>query len=64
MKNWVSRVYIMWGIWVIKSKERISQYGEVFTAEREVQAMLNLVDDETHRIDSRLLEAALAMGIS
>lgn len=49
---------------MIKSKERISQYGEVFTAEREVQAMLNLVDNETHRIDSRLLEPALAMGIS
>ena len=27
----------------IKSKERVSKHGEVFTAEREVNAMLDLV---------------------
>ena len=39
-----------------KSKERIRDHGEVFTAEREVKAMCDLVKDETERIDSRFLE--------
>ena len=40
----------------IKSKERVSKHGEVFTAEREVNAMLDLVKQETERIESRFLE--------
>ena len=39
-----------------KSKERVRERGEVFTAEREVKAMCDLVKDETERIDSRFLE--------
>ena len=39
-----------------KSKERVRDHGEVFTAEREVKAMCDLVKDETERIDSRFLE--------
>ena len=35
---------------MIKTKKRIAEYGEVFTSEREVQAMLNLVKHETQRI--------------
>ena len=31
----------------IKSKERVSAHGEVFTADREVNAMLDLVKQET-----------------
>jgi type I restriction-modification system DNA methylase subunit len=46
----------------IKSKERVSDHGEVFTAEREVNAMLDLVKDETERIDSRFLEPACGTG--
>lgn len=46
----------------IKSKERVSNHGEVFTAEREVNAMLDLVKDETERIDSRFLEPACGTG--
>lgn len=46
----------------IKSKERIRNHGEVFTAEREVKAMCNLVKDETDRIDSRFLEPACGDG--
>lgn len=46
----------------IKSKERVSNHGEVFTAEREVNAMLGLVKDETERIDSRFLEPACGTG--
>lgn len=42
----------------IKSKERVSAHGEVFTNPREVNAMLDLVKAETERIDSRFLEPA------
>ena len=45
-----------------KSKERVRQHGEVFTAEREVKAMCDLVKDETERIDSRFLEPACGDG--
>ena len=45
-----------------KSKDRISDFGEVFTAEREVNAMLDLVKQETERIDSRFLEPACGDG--
>lgn len=45
-----------------KSKERVRDHGEVFTAEREVKAMCGLVKDETERIDSRFLEPACGDG--
>lgn len=45
-----------------KSKDRVRQHGEVFTAEREVKAMCDLVKDETERIDSRFLEPACGDG--
>lgn len=46
----------------VKSKERVSNHGEVFTNEREVNAMLDLVKQETERIDSRFLEPACGDG--
>ena len=46
----------------IKSKQRVSNHGEVFTSEREVNAMLDLVKQETERIDSRFLEPACGDG--
>lgn len=46
----------------IKSKERVAERGEVFTAEREVNAMLDLVKQETERIESRFLEPACGNG--
>jgi hypothetical protein len=46
----------------IKSKARVSAHGEVFTADREVNAMLNLVKEETERIESRFLEPACGNG--
>lgn len=46
----------------VKSKERVSEHGEVFTAEREVNAMLDLVKHETERIESRFLEPACGNG--
>jgi len=45
-----------------KSKKRVADHGEVFTAEREVNAMLDLVKQETERIDSRFLEPACGNG--
>ena len=46
----------------VKSKERIADHGEVFTLEQEVNAMLDLVKQETERIDSRFLEPACGTG--
>ena len=46
----------------VKSKQRVKDHGEVFTAEREVNAMLDLVKQETERIDSRFLEPACGDG--
>ena len=43
----------------VKSKQRVAEHGEVFTAEREVKAMCDLVTDECLRIDSRFLEIIL-----
>lgn len=34
----------------------MTEHGEVFTAEREVKAMCDLVKQETERIDSRFLD--------
>ena len=46
----------------IKSKQRVQERGEVFTNEREVKAMCDLVKDETERIESRFLEPACGDG--
>lgn len=46
----------------VKSKQRVADHGEVFTAEREVEAMCDLLKQETERIDSRFLEPACGDG--
>lgn len=46
----------------VKSKKRVADHGEVFTNQREVSAMLDLVKHETERIDSRFLEPACGNG--
>lgn len=46
----------------VKTKKRVADHGEVFTSEREVNAMLDLVKQETERIDSRFLEPACGNG--
>jgi hypothetical protein len=46
----------------IKTKQRIADYGEVYTAPRDVNAMLDLVKQETERIESRFLEPACGTG--
>ena len=44
------------------SKQRVTEHGEVFTGGREVNAMLDLVKQETERIESRFLEPACGTG--
>jgi hypothetical protein len=46
----------------VKSKKRVTDHGEVFTNEREVNAMLDLVKQETERIDAKFLEPACGNG--
>ena len=43
-------------------ENRAKKFGEVFTSKKEVNNMLNLVDNETVRIDSRFLEPACGDG--
>ena len=47
---------------LVKSKQRVADHGEVFTPAWMVEAMLNLVNEETERIDSRFLEPACGSG--
>jgi hypothetical protein len=44
------------------SRKRVADHGEVYTAKREVNAMLDLVKQETERIESRFLEPACGTG--
>lgn len=46
----------------VVSKKRVSDHGEVYTRKREVNAMLDLVKQETERIESRFLEPACGKG--
>lgn len=46
----------------IKSKKRVAERGEVFTAEREVKAMCDLVVQKCDRVDSRFLEPVCGNG--
>jgi hypothetical protein len=47
---------------LFKSKQRIADHGEVFTPPWMVEAMLDLVKDESERVDSRFLEPACGSG--
>jgi hypothetical protein len=46
----------------VKSKQRVADHGEVFTPAWMSEAMLDLVKDESERIDSRFLEPACGSG--
>ncbi len=46
----------------VVSKQRVLDHGEVLTGHREVNAMLDLVKQETERIESRFLEPACGNG--
>lgn len=47
---------------LVKSRQRVSDHGEVFTPRWLVEDMLDLVKGETERIDSRFLEPACGSG--
>lgn len=47
---------------LVRSRKRVADHGEVFTPEWMVEAMLDLVKDETERIDARFLEPACGSG--
>ena len=47
---------------LVKSKQRVADHGEVFTPSWMVEDMLDLVKDESERIDSRFLEPACGDG--
>ena len=47
---------------LIKSKKRVADHGEVFTPPWLVDVMLDLVKDESERIDARFLEPACGSG--
>ena len=47
---------------LVVSRQRVADHGEVFTPGWMVEAMLDLVKDETERIDSRFLEPACGNG--
>lgn len=61
-KTKIGKIYFQMEKSQTKSKERVRERGEVFTAECEVKAMCDLVKDETERIDSRFLEPACGDG--
>src|SRR3989338_3015200 len=46
----------------VKSKQRVKDHGEVFTPDFIVNDMLDLVKNETERIESRFLEPACGDG--
>jgi hypothetical protein len=47
---------------LMRSKRRVADHGEVFTPAWLVDQMLDLVHDESERIDSRVLEPACGSG--
>ena len=47
---------------LVKSRQRVADHGEVFTPPWLVEAMLDLVKEETERTDSRFLEPACGDG--
>lgn len=46
----------------IKSKQRVEQFGEVFTPPEIVNEMLDLMDEEIRSIESRILEPSCGNG--
>lgn len=46
----------------IKSKKRVKEHGEVFTAEREVKAMCDLIPESEWTIESKFLEPSCGTG--
>lgn len=47
---------------LVRSRQRVADHGEVFTPSWMVERMLELVKEESERIDSRVLEPACGSG--
>ena len=47
---------------LLRSRQRVADHGEVFTPPWMVEAMLDVVKDESERIDARFLEPACGSG--
>ena len=47
---------------LVKSRQRVADHGEVFTPSWMVEKMLDLVKDQSERVDSRFLEPACGSG--
>lgn len=47
---------------LVRSRKRVADHGEVFTPAWKVRAMLDVVKDESERIDARVLEPACGSG--
>jgi hypothetical protein len=47
---------------LVRSRQRVADHGEVFTPSWTVEAMLDLVKNESERVDSRFLEPACGSG--
>tara|TARA_B100000787_G_C16080046_1_gene244005 strand:- start:61 stop:714 length:654 start_codon:yes stop_codon:yes gene_type:complete len=46
----------------IKSKKRVADHGEVFTSTKEINAMLDMIKQETENIESTFLEPTCGSG--
>lgn len=46
----------------VVSRQRVVDHGEVYTHEREVKAMLDLVKDESYALESKFLEPSCGNG--
>lgn len=46
----------------IKSQDRVQKLGEVFTNEKEINAMLDLIKDKSYEINSTFLEPSCGNG--
>ncbi len=62
MKNYIENMDSTQQEKQVISRRRVNDHGEVYTAKREVNAMLDLVKQETERIESRFLEPACGTG--
>ena len=47
---------------LVRSRQRVANHGEVFTPGWLVEDMLNLVSEESERVDARFLEPACGSG--
>ena len=47
----------------IKSRRRVQDYGEVFTADREVKAMCDMLPPEMYQPEKTFLEPAVGEGV-